>query len=103
MLFIKLLKAKYGSVKEWLRGKHIKNASWIWKGLESCREVVKKGVCHMVGHGVSIDVWNDPWIPWLDRFKPKLKSNEVEMRSMVIAELKDESQKTGFRKAKTTI
>ena len=27
-------------------------------------------MCFQVGNGRSIDIWSDPWVPWLSSFKP---------------------------------
>ena len=32
-LYVKLLRAKYGRVEDWLRDIHVKNASWVWREL----------------------------------------------------------------------
>jgi hypothetical protein len=37
--------------------------------------VIVKGACFLDGNGTIIDIWKDPWVPWLTNFLPKLKDN----------------------------
>lgn len=30
----------------------------------------------MLGDGMSIDVWKDPWVPWIENFKPHPRVEE---------------------------
>uniref|UniRef100_A0A803NWR9 Reverse transcriptase n=1 Tax=Cannabis sativa TaxID=3483 RepID=A0A803NWR9_CANSA len=39
--------------------------SFTWKGILDCRDLIVKGSCSLIANGQSIDVWNQPWIPWL--------------------------------------
>ncbi|EPS72635.1 hypothetical protein M569_02122 [Genlisea aurea] len=34
------------------------------------RELVSKGISHLIGDGSSVDIWHDPWIPKPPTFKP---------------------------------
>ena len=40
--------------------------SMIWKGILSARDVVLSVAWFLVGDRRSIDIWKNPWIPWLD-------------------------------------
>ena len=46
-------------------------ASPIWKAIENAKKVVIKGVCYLIGDGASINIWMDPWVPWIQNFKPR--------------------------------
>ena len=61
-----------------------KNTSPIWRGIEKAREIIKKGACYIVGNGLSISVWDDPWVLWLANFRPKPKDNLVSLQPMVV-------------------
>jgi hypothetical protein len=60
------LRSKYKVRKGWLRREPIRNVSQIWQAIERAREVLIKGACFLVGDSKSIDVWQDPWIPWCE-------------------------------------
>uniref|UniRef100_A0A803QD31 Reverse transcriptase domain-containing protein n=1 Tax=Cannabis sativa TaxID=3483 RepID=A0A803QD31_CANSA len=40
--------------------------SAFWKGVLRSREILCTNVMTMVGRGDSIDIWRQPWIPWLE-------------------------------------
>ena len=61
----------------WLRKDLLKNVSPIWRAIEKAKNLISKGACFLVGDEKSIDVLLDPWIPWLEDFKPKLKYYSV--------------------------
>lgn len=29
------------------------------------KEIINRGDCYMVGNGIEINVWKEPWIPYL--------------------------------------
>lgn len=33
--------------------------------------MIEKGACFLLGDGKTINVWVDPWVPWIDGFKPR--------------------------------
>uniref|UniRef100_A0A2N9F5B8 Reverse transcriptase zinc-binding domain-containing protein n=1 Tax=Fagus sylvatica TaxID=28930 RepID=A0A2N9F5B8_FAGSY len=72
-LCVHALKSKYRVEADWMGGEPLKNASPLWKAIEKLRDFVKKGACFIVGNGFSIDVWKDPWVPWLEDFIPILR------------------------------
>ena len=43
------------------------------------KSVVIKGACYTIGDGASIDVWQDPWVPWVQGFIPKPKDSSSSM------------------------
>ena len=60
---VKQLAAKYKVKADWLRAPKASNASWVWKGIERVKNIIKLGVCKLVGSGNSSLVWEDPWLP----------------------------------------
>ncbi|KAL0014289.1 hypothetical protein SO802_001358 [Lithocarpus litseifolius] len=73
-LCMTILRAKYKFKGDWLRSDLTKVASPIWRAIESTKSLVAKGACYLVGDDTSINIWNDPWVPWLQGFISKPKS-----------------------------
>ena len=67
------LKSKYKVKDDSLRANSCKYASNTWKAVERMKSLINKGACFLVGDRVLIDVWRDPWIPWLPNFIPSLR------------------------------
>ncbi|KAF4378825.1 hypothetical protein F8388_006276 [Cannabis sativa] len=40
--------------------------SFVWKGILNARECVAHGSCSIIVNGESIDIWWQPWIPWMN-------------------------------------
>uniref|UniRef100_A0A803P2Z9 Uncharacterized protein n=1 Tax=Cannabis sativa TaxID=3483 RepID=A0A803P2Z9_CANSA len=38
----------------------------LWKGILESRGIIQLGGLAILGRGDSIDIWNQPWIPWLN-------------------------------------
>lgn len=34
----------------------------MWKGLNECRETLRKETCRQIGNGHNTKVWGDPWV-----------------------------------------
>jgi hypothetical protein len=45
-----------------------------WRAIENSKQMIIKGACYNVWGGISINIWMDPWVPWLEGFKPRLKN-----------------------------
>ena len=88
-LCMRILKAKYKVKDDWLRAEASKYASPTWKAIEKAREVVRRGACFLIGDGESIDVWLDPWVPWIKSFIPSPKVESSSLLPMKVAELID--------------
>lgn len=67
---MKQLVAKYKVRADWLRAPKASNASWVWKSIERVKDIIKFGVCKLVGFRNSILVWEDPWLPDKSGFIP---------------------------------
>lgn len=67
---VKQLAAKYKVRADWLKAPKASNASWVWKGIERVKNIIKLGLCKLVGSRNSILVWEDPWLPNKSGFIP---------------------------------
>ena len=88
-LCMRSLRSKYKVRINWLRKDPVRNASPIWKAIENTKTLILKGACFLVGDGKSIDRWLDPWIPWVEGFKPKPKDESVSITHMMVSSLID--------------
>ena len=73
-LCMRILRAKYKVKNDWFRTETSKRASPIWKAIESTRGIISKGACYHIGDGESVDVWLDPWVPWIQGCTPSPRS-----------------------------
>uniref|UniRef100_A0A2N9GPM4 Reverse transcriptase domain-containing protein n=1 Tax=Fagus sylvatica TaxID=28930 RepID=A0A2N9GPM4_FAGSY len=81
------LHSKYHVDKDWLKKDPIKNASYNWKAIEKLKGLISKGACFLVGDGTSIDVWTDPWVPWLPNFTPIPKTENLSLTPLLVSNL----------------
>ena len=86
---MRILRVKYKVKEDWLRTNASKHASPTWKAIEKARSVVKKGACFLIGDGKSIDMWLDPWVPWVQNFIPFPKVGSLVQSPMKVAHLID--------------
>uniref|UniRef100_A0A803PWZ9 Reverse transcriptase domain-containing protein n=1 Tax=Cannabis sativa TaxID=3483 RepID=A0A803PWZ9_CANSA len=42
------------------------NASFGARGILATRDLIRKESCFIIANGNSVDLWNSPWIPWLE-------------------------------------
>jgi hypothetical protein len=89
---VKVLKAKYKAGAKWLQTPPIRSTSFSWKGLDSIKDILSSGACRLVGSGVSILVWDDPWIPDLPDFKPQPRSENIEIQCLAVAQLMNQDK-----------
>lgn len=66
-LMARVLRGKYFPTRDFMDVTIIPNASFTWK--LSAREVLKKGVCRVIGDGASTRIWQDPWVPRLPKYQ----------------------------------
>ena len=81
------LRSKYKVRSDWLRKDPMKNVSHTWRAIERMKVLVSKGACCMVGDGVDIDVWKDPWVPCLEGYKPMPRNSMAEMGPLTVSSL----------------
>ncbi len=89
ILCIKALRSKYKVDVDWLGRDPCKNTSPLSKAIEKLHEVVLKGACFIVGDGASIDMWKDPWVPWLEGFTPTPRDPNIPKTPMKVSNLID--------------
>uniref|UniRef100_A0A7N2LRG7 Reverse transcriptase zinc-binding domain-containing protein n=1 Tax=Quercus lobata TaxID=97700 RepID=A0A7N2LRG7_QUELO len=53
------------------------------------KNIIAKGACYLIGDGASINVWLDPWVPWLQGFTPKPLHAEFANTPMMVSMLFD--------------
>jgi hypothetical protein len=81
-LCARVLKAKYYPDYVVLHAKPIAGVSYTWRSILKGIELLKDGVIKRVGHGLSIDMWHDPWVsregsPFLITMKGNMMINQV--------------------------
>lgn len=61
--------------------------SWLWQGILKCNDLVSnKGACLAVGKDLGINIWEEPWVPWLKKFISK-KQDSCINPSIFVSEL----------------
>lgn len=88
-LCMQILRAKYKIKHDWLRFNPPRLASPIWKAIKQAKSIIIKGACYLIGDGSSIDVWQDPWVPWYQGFIPKPRDENSTQLSMKVSHLID--------------
>ena len=85
-LFMEVLRLKYNVKEDWLRAEPRKSASPTWRAIE-------KGACFLLGDGKSINVWDDPWVPWIKGFRPKPRIDDYLQLPIKVHHLLDHTSK----------
>ncbi len=62
-------------------------ASPIWKAIENAKKLLRPGACYAVGDGRSIKVWMDPWVSWIEGFKPKPRDDSIPQNPRMVDSL----------------
>ena len=88
-LCMSLLKAKYKVRQGWLYANRPKIYSPIWKAIKDTKSIIVKGPCYQLSDGSSINVWNDPWVSWLQNFKPKPRLDPITETPLMESQLID--------------
>lgn len=68
-----MLRARQGRIEDWMRGESQNQLLVYGEGVERSKGLIAKG---SMLEGTSIDVWNDPWLLWLEGFKSKIRQRE---------------------------
>lgn len=88
-LCMNILRAKYKISNNWLRSDPPTRASPTWRAIEQAKKVVVKGACYSTGDGTSINIWEDPWVPWIQGFCPTPKDESASQVPMFVNQLID--------------
>ncbi|XP_021755266.1 uncharacterized protein LOC110720538 [Chenopodium quinoa] len=84
---VKILKQKYFPKVDFMTAKVTSSASYTWRSIISARDLVCKGARKLVGSGMSIDIWSDPWVPTLPSFKVLPSQIRHEEKPAVVGQL----------------
>lgn len=76
-LWVRQFQRKYCSRQDFMHVEKNTSDSPMWKGILDSRELVEKGACYIVGNGKSINIWTDPWVPYIPGFKVRPKNSDV--------------------------
>lgn len=87
---MEVLRTKYKVSNSWLSAEPRKAGSPTWRAIEATKKLVVKGACFMLGDGMSINVWTDPWVPWIDNFKPYPRVEEYKQIAIKASNLIDQ-------------
>lgn len=58
----RILRARYFPDGNILTAVLKKKASYTWKSLLVGRDLLRKGLCFVIGDGSTVDMWTDPWL-----------------------------------------
>lgn len=92
-LCVKIMKAKYFPNTGFLKANNGKNSSYSWSSILWGRELLKKGVGWKLGTCLSINVWEDNWIPSDTMFKPFVSNKHI-YQGLTVADLIDQRTHT---------
>jgi hypothetical protein len=59
----KLLRSRYFPTGDFLNVSPTKGISYTWRSILKGRDLIKQGLIWRVGDGLSINIWEDPWVP----------------------------------------
>ncbi len=84
-LCVNAFRSKYKIGSDWMKREALKFASPLWKTIEGLRSLISKGACYLIGDGVFVDFWKDPWIPWQEGFSPTPKDPSAILENIKVA------------------
>jgi len=88
-LYMSIIRAKYKVKDDWFQVEPPKLASPIWKAIEKAKSVVKKGAYFLIKDGEFVDMWLDPWVPWIQNFIPSPRDETFALIPMKVSEIID--------------
>ena len=68
-LVAKTLKNKYFPNKSFMETTISPMASFTWRSILSARDLLKRGLKKVVGNGLGVNIWEDPWVPRLPQYR----------------------------------
>uniref|UniRef100_A0A803QPG7 Reverse transcriptase domain-containing protein n=1 Tax=Cannabis sativa TaxID=3483 RepID=A0A803QPG7_CANSA len=86
---------KYCSNESFWSVKNRDRDSAFWRGILNTRDIICNGSITLVGKGDSVDIWKQPWIPWLSYEEFTDLMNRVQPRFPSISSLADMSNPDG--------
>lgn len=83
----KTLKNKYFPHSSLMDVKVSSLASYTWRSLLSARGLLQRGIRKVIGDGSTINMWKDPWVPSLPKFRLLTQGNRREDELIMVSEL----------------
>ncbi|KAF4378897.1 hypothetical protein G4B88_008367 [Cannabis sativa] len=71
------------------------NDSCVWKGILHSRSILRNGSLSLAGRGDFIDIWEQPWIPWLEYEEFMALMRNVRTRYPLLKTVADLSNSNG--------
>lgn len=62
-LISRIYKGRYHCSSTFLQSTNTTHASYGWKSIQTGKELIKQGLCTLIGDGKSTNVWEDHWLP----------------------------------------
>ncbi|KAL5572537.1 hypothetical protein UlMin_022134 [Ulmus minor] len=89
-----LLTGKCSQCLLFLQGKYLRATSFnsvdamstdfaFWKAIIQSRDSILRGTCYQIGDGASINIWEDPWVPNCQEFRPRASPDHIREACMV--------------------
>ncbi|PON52721.1 hypothetical protein TorRG33x02_307640, partial [Trema orientale] len=69
-LCLQVLRNKYLHQRSFLNASPSQGDSWSWKSICKTKSLIQKGACRFIGDGHSTIIWEHPWVPSCEGFKP---------------------------------
>ncbi|XP_062014459.1 uncharacterized protein LOC133730987 [Rosa rugosa] len=76
----RVLKARYFPSTTFLTAPVAKSPSACWRGIFEAKAILLRGIRWQVGDGLSIRIWEDPWVPRPFLFRPFVRRAEGPIR-----------------------
>lgn len=86
---MEILRSKYKVRQDWLHKPPPKFASPIRRAIKGAKSIIVKGACYLIGGGASINIWQDPWVPWIQGFIPKPRIAPTAQTPLFVTQLID--------------
>ncbi|KAL0404010.1 UNVERIFIED_CONTAM: hypothetical protein Sradi_2041800 [Sesamum radiatum] len=74
-----------------LKGIKVRGASWVWPDIVKSARTLQLGICLPVSMRSALKIWEDPWIPSIDSYKPTKPPNPNPNWPLMVKDLIDRS------------
>ena len=78
-LFSQFMKNKYFANSDFLSASLSSRPSYVWRSILHGRDLLTKGLYKLVGNGLSLHVWTDPWIRDGQMLRPLIKNPVIDI------------------------
>ncbi|XP_060964140.1 uncharacterized protein LOC133033436 [Cannabis sativa] len=78
-LWVKIFKEKFCSWESFWEVRTKNGDSSVWKGILEARSIIQQGTTTIIANGRDINIWWQPWIPWIsyDEFRNTMEEVRV--------------------------